>query len=188
MCRCGLVIECGNRNQTTSAADGYNAVVFAVEVKEVVALEHIGLNVGSAGESSLLVNCGERFECATLNVGVGDGCESDGQSQAVVGTESGVVGADPFAVDNSLYRVVVEVVVRIGSFFSYHIHVPLENDFLGIFEARCRRTEYGYVANLVDFVFEAVFLSERYEPVADFVEVSRWTWHLSNLVKNLPHS
>ena len=165
----GLVVELEDAHQTTGATHGDDAVLLLVEVEQVVTHEHVGLDVAGTGQTGLLVNGGESLQRAALQRRLDNGSQSDSQAHTVVGTQRGVVGTYPFAVDDGLDGVGVKVVGRAGTFLGDHIHVTLQHDTLALLVAGSRGPEDGHVAGLVDFVLQIVFLGEVHEPCADFV-------------------
>ena len=107
----GGVVEVDERLQTAGAPDGDDAVVLAVEVEQVVALQHVALDVDGTGEAGLLIDGGEHLERAALDVVVEQGSQGQSQAHAVVGAQRGAVGAHPLAVDHSFDGVGLKVMV-----------------------------------------------------------------------------
>jgi len=183
-----LVVKLENRNQTAGATHRDDTVILAVKVQQIVAAQHVGLDVAGTRQTGLLVDCGQSLHRTALDVGVGDGCKSDCQTHAVVGTQRGVVGANPLTVNDGLDRVVVKVVVRRRCLLGNHVHVTLQDHTLGILKAGGCRTEHGDVANLIDLVLEVVLFCEVNKPSLDFCQTATGAGHLRNLIKDLPHA
>ena len=164
-----LVVELEDAHQTTGAAHSDDAIFLLVEVEQIVAHEHVGLNIAGTSESCLLVNGSKRLERSTLQRRLDYCCQCYCQTHAIVGTKGGVVGAHPLAVDNGLDGVGVEVMGRTGSFLGYHVHVALQHNALAILIARSCWPEDCHVAGFVNLVFKIVLLGKINEPCADFV-------------------
>ena len=165
----GLVVELEDAHQTTGATHGDDAVLLLVEVEQVVTHEHVGLDVAGTGQTGLLVNGSEGLQGTALQRRLNNGSQGDSQAHTVVGTQGGVVGANPFAIDDGLDGVGVEVVGRAGTFLGDHIHVTLQHDALALLVARSGGPEDGHVAGLVDLILQIVLLGEVHEPCADLV-------------------
>ena len=183
-----LIVEPYRGNHTTCASDSDHAVVFAVEVEQIVAHEHVGLDVGGTGEAGFFVNGSESFERTALDVGVGERCQCDSQAQAVVSTEGGVGCKHPVVDDAGLDRVGEEVVIRRRELFSHHVHVALEHYPLSVFKTWCGWTEHSHITYFINLALKIVFLCKTNQPFTNFVEIARRTRHFCDRVENLPNA
>ena len=81
-----------------------------------------------------------------------------GDAHAVVGTQRGALGLDPFAVHDGLDRVLEEVVHGIRRLLGHHVHVALEDDALAVLVARGGGHAHDDVAGLVGESLDLVLL------------------------------
>ena len=60
-------------------------------------------------------------------------------TDTIIGSQSSAVGTQPFAVDDRLDRIIVEIVFRTVIFLANHIHVRLQYDYRTILHSRSGR-------------------------------------------------
>ena len=85
--------------------------------------------------------------------------QRNGHAYAVVGSQGGAFGTQPFAVNLGLDRVFVEVELRIVVFLANHVHVALENNGRHFLLARCGRLRNQHVASFIAFGVKAKFVA-----------------------------
>ena len=76
-------------------------------------------------------------------------CQFHSDADAVVSTKGSAFGAEPFAVDVCLDRVIVKVYVALRKLLAHHVHVALENYSVTVFVSRGRIFTDENVASLI---------------------------------------
>ena len=117
--RCGDVHAAG-------AADEDLAHHLGVEVDEVLALDVSSDQLVSTDHTLLLVDGEDRLDGAVLQRLILKDRQRDRISDTIIGTEGGVTGGDPLAIDVGIDRVLHKVVIRLGRLLRHHIHMGLE--------------------------------------------------------------
>ena len=90
-----------------------------------------------------------------------------GAAYAVVGSERGLVGPDPLAVGDDVYGFGRHVLLAVGGLDADHVHVPLQDNGLGILVALAAVLEDDHVAGLILDIPQPVALREIAEQPAD---------------------
>ena len=111
----------------------------------------------------LLVACEHTLDRAVLDVVALQDGKLYGVADAVVGTQCGALGCEPFAVDIGLYGVLAEVEVHVNQLVAHHVHVALQDDGLLIFVAFGGRLSDNHVAGFVHFRFQSVAFAEVFQ-------------------------
>ena len=180
------VLPVGLGVETAGAADAQLAFVLGVEIDEDVALQHARAEHIGARHAGFFVIGDENFDGAVTEALVLGDREAHRNADAVVGTEGGAVGRDPFAVDIGVDRVLEEVMGRVGRLLRDHVHVALEDDAAAVLVARSRRYADDHVAGLVLEGLQAVGFTPFDEVFDDFGFVLGRTGNTGETVEVLP--
>ncbi len=117
---------------------------------------------------------------------VGQDGQGGGHADAVVCAEGRSLGLHPFAVDNGLDGVVLEVESGMVA-LANHVHVSLENHRRGVLMAGGGGLAENHVADFVGFGLDAVFLGEIEDVLTDFLLFLGRAGNLRDLVEDFKH-
>ena len=158
-------------------------IVFRVEVEKHFASNHAVAEVVGACEASLFIYCEKSLHRTVYEVFVDHYGKRCGHADAVVGAESGAVGAEPVAVDDCAYGAVVKVEILVVA-LAYHVHVRLEHDCGSVLFAGSGGLEHGHVADSVGLYFDVVLGCEIKQILAYFFLFFGGTGHLVYFIEN----
>ena len=111
-----------------------------------------------------------------------------GTTDTVVGTQSSLVGSEPFAVDDSLYRVGFEIVFHFIVFLRHHIEVRLKHYHLTVFHSGRGRLAYHNITDFVGSSLQSERFTEIYYKFCDVFQVMRRVRNRAYLLEVTPYS
>ncbi len=163
------------------------AILFGVGVQQDLPFQPAGLQTEGAGHAGLFVRGQQHFQRAVLDGLVGQHGQTAGHAHAVVGTQGGATGGDPFTVDIGIDRVLGEVVLGIGVGLGNHVDVGLQHHGLAVFHPRRGRLLDDDVAHGVLFDRQAFSLGPLHYPGAQLGLVLGGVGDGADLLEELPN-
>ena len=113
-------------------------------------------------------------------------CQRCGHTYTVVGAEGSAVGAHPFAVDDSLYRLVFKIEALVVA-LAHHIHVSLQNHGGGVLVSGSGGFAHDDVAGVVGHGLYTVLLGEVEQIFTYFLLFLRGAGNPGDLIENPEH-
>ena len=183
----GLVGEVADTVQSAGAADAELALVLGVEVQEDVALEEAGTEFFGSGHAGFFVVGDEHFHGAVGKLLVFHNCHCKGNADAVVGTESGSLGTQPFTEHFSFDGIGEEIVLGLGGLLRHHVHVSLQDNAAAVLVTLGCGSAHDHVSGFVCEGVDTFLLSPLQQECAHFFLVLRGTRLTGQKVEIVPN-
>ena len=176
--------QCVDTSRTT---DKDLALILRVEVDEVLALHHTLAEVECSCEASLLVYRKECLECWMCYALVDEQSQGCCYSYTVVCSKSCAIGLHPFAIDDGLDSVVVEVEHLVRVLLAYHIGMGLKHDGRARLVACGCRLADDNIAYGITLVVEVVCLGKIDEELRNLLLLLRWARYSRDVIEDIPN-
>ncbi|MPM42547.1 hypothetical protein SDC9_89213 [bioreactor metagenome] len=148
------IFHCNIGIESAGATNIHFAFVFAVEVDQDIAFQHIAFKSESTGHSGFLVNghqCLDRAVFDGFRSQYSHGC---GNTHSIVSAECGAVSSNPFTIDICLDGIFFKIKILVAVFLRNHVEVTLQHNALAVFHTRGCRLADDHIAHFVNNGFK----------------------------------
>ena len=181
-------VEGGCGVAASGTADENLTFVLRVEVDEHVARHESSLHSLGTRQARLFIAREDTLQRTVLDVVGVEDSQFDGTSNAVVGTQRGAFGLQPFSVHIGLNGVAVEIELHVHQFLAHHVHVALQHHGGAVLHAFCGRLANQHVASFVHFCCQSAAFAKLFQEGNHLLFTLRRARNLVDFCELLEHA
>ena len=159
----------GAHINSSGTSDTKFTFVFRVEIHEDLPFKKSLFKSENACHSCFFINCEKAFNGAMGNIRRCQHRHGSGHPDSVVRAKRCPIRLYPVAINYSLNRVLLKVVLLIPVLLGNHIKVSLQNDPFPVFHSFGGRFADDHITYLVDHCFEIILFPEILHEFNDFL-------------------